>query len=149
MAKGFAVLKEDALQLGRLDPFLGKKVIVADDDSFIREALRMILREKKIEILSEVANGQKVLEAVRYQKADYLFLDINMPGMNGLEVLKQLVDEQIKVKVIMISGSATKEAVKTALELGAVGFVVKPFNPAAVYKTLERANIAAGTKPAQ
>jgi two-component system chemotaxis response regulator CheY len=116
-----------------------KKVIIVDDDNFIREALRLILRQKKCDILAEVSDGQKLLAALRKNKPDYIFLDIKMPGMSGIEVLEELRKENNPAKVIMISGAATKESVQMALKLGAVGFVVKPFNPAAVYKVLERA----------
>jgi len=148
-AKAWSLVSGDILATDKLEPFVGKKAIIVDDDDFIREALRQILRQKKLNIVSEVSRGERLLDFLRMQKVDYVFLDVKMPGMSGLEVLETMREEGMTPKVVIISGSATKEVVQSALALGAVGFVAKPFNPAAVFKVLDRISDAERTKASQ
>ena len=105
-------------------------VLVVDDSDFMRMMLTDMLSRDGHKIL-QYKSGEACLERLRDKtgdfSADVCVLDINMPGMNGLEVLERIKRDYRNLKVIMLSACCTEENVKKALELGADGFVAKPF----------------------
>lgn len=112
------------------------KAFIVDDDGFIRQTLRVLLSELKIQVVGEAINGQDALTHLGVHDVDVVFLDIVMPGMSGMEVLQQITRLKPNVKVIMISSEATKETVQEAIKQGAAGFVAKPFSANMVIKNL-------------
>ena len=103
------------------------KVLVADDVKIMRSLLRSNLSSFDCEIVSEVDNGVDVAANVREHHPDIIFLDINMPGKNGLDVLQEIKNEFTDIFVAIISGHNTFDNIKRSMELGADGFVVKPY----------------------
>lgn len=112
-------------------------VLIVDDDSLLREALKAILRSGDYKVVGEASNGEAALALCRKLRPGLVLLDINMPGMDGLEVLQGIKADSPKTKVIMISAEATHERVKDAILKGAVGFVVKPINAGRVLDDIE------------
>lgn len=112
-------------------------VLLADDDSLLRAMLKLILRSENYPVLGEVANGEDAVTQFAKLKPDLLLLDINMPKMDGLQVLEAIHSSDPDAMVMMVSADATMDRVTVALSLGAVGFVVKPFNPASVLNRIE------------
>ena len=115
------------------------KILIVDDNDVMRALLRGILRNEDYQVVGEARNGIQALEMVERMTPDVVCLDVIMPEMNGLETLKIIKRDFPQVSVIMITGNASKENVQEALELGANGFVVKPFNAAKVLEALSRA----------
>lgn len=107
-------------------------VLLVDDDSMMREALKLILRSEGYPIAGEASNGEDAIALCAKSNPAIVLLDINMPKMDGLQVLAAIRKAQPEVKVVMVSAEATMDRVKEAIEKGAMGFVVKPFNPAQV-----------------
>ena len=107
-----------------------KTVLVVYDSDFMRMMLTDILSKNGHRIL-QYKSGEECLDRLKDKtgdiNADVCILDIKMPGMNGLEVLERIKKDYSDVKVIMLSALCTEEVVKKALELGADGFVAKPF----------------------
>ena len=108
---------------------MGKKVkiVVVDDSAFMRKAISMMLEEEPMfEIVGTANNGEDAFNMVKELKPDVVTLDIEMPGISGLEVLERIMRE-IPTPVIMISSLSTEGAEETikALELGAVDFIPK------------------------
>ena len=108
---------------------MGKKVriVVVDDSAFMRKAISMMLEEEStFEIVGTATNGEDAFKLVKTLKPDIITLDIEMPGMSGLEVLERIMNE-VPTPVIMISSLSTEGADETikALELGAVDFIPK------------------------
>ncbi len=104
-----------------------KKVLVVDDEQPIRKVLRSFFDQKGIKTL-EAENGQRAVEIVRAEKPPVVLLDIRMPGMDGLTTLKKLLEIDPQVGVIMVTGEADDHTVKEAIEAGAYGYVLKPFD---------------------
>lgn len=104
-------------------------VLIADDDTLIREMLRLLLRDSEYDVVGEATNGPATLELFEKLAPDIVLLDINMPGIDGIEVLEAVKHKAIKSRFIMISAEATMEKVKQALAHGAAGFIVKPLRP--------------------
>jgi two-component system, chemotaxis family, chemotaxis protein CheY len=109
-----------------------QRVFIADDDTMMRSLLRLMLRQDGYDVVGEAATGDRVVEECEQARPEVLLLDINMPGADGLQVLEKIRAAQPGVRVIMISADATLERVTQALEKGACGFIVKPFNAAKV-----------------
>jgi DNA-binding NarL/FixJ family response regulator len=104
------------------------RVLVADDQAMVRTGFGMILgAQPDIEVVAEAADGVEALEAARRLRPDVALLDIRMPRLDGLEVLRQLAGEGIvdPVKVVVVTTFDLDEYVHTALRHGACGFLLK------------------------
>ncbi len=113
-------------------------VVIADDDRITRSALRMVLNELRHVVVGEAADGERALEAVRHLKPDVVFMDIEMPGMDGLEAARRLQQSSPATQVIMVSAHVTVDNLQDSVRAGAGGFVVKPFNAAKVRHAIEQ-----------
>lgn len=101
-------------------------VLLADDDSLLRELLKTILRNDGYEIVGEARNADETLELCSRLWPKLVLLDINMPGRSGLSALRTIKKNLPDTMVIMISGEPTRERVEEAQAQGAIGFIVKP-----------------------
>ncbi len=114
----------------------GRRVIVADDEMIMRQVLKAILDEGQFEVVAEATHGDEILAKCLKHRPDILCLDINMPRRDGVEALKDIRAQLPDLQVLMISGNTASDKVKQAISLGAVGFIVKPFNAAQVLQRL-------------
>ena len=102
-------------------------VVIADDDPYLRETLRVLLRGDDYDVIGEAANGEVALEICQRLRPDVALLDINMPIKDGLGVLEELKAAKSQSRVVMMSAEATLDKVNLAVAKGAAGFIVKPF----------------------
>ena len=102
------------------------KILIVEDDEALATLYKAELELKNYEV-SVVSNGSLVLSEVRKLMPDLVLLDIMLPGKNGLEILQEIrADEKLKdVKVIMLTNFGSEENVSTALEFGAVDYIMK------------------------
>src|SRR5215212_7263352 len=114
------------------------RILVIDDEAAIRDSLRMILEYEGYEFLG-AASGQDGLAMVERENPDLVFLDIKMPGMDGLEVLQRIKATNETVPVVMISGHATVTTAVDATKLGALDFIEKPLASERVLVTIRNA----------
>ena len=116
------------------------RILVVDDNDVVRRALRgLIAHDETLLVVGEAASGRLALEGIKTLEPDLICLDVMMPGVDGLTNLRQVRQEHPAMRVVLITGQATGEVVNEARELGAHGFVVKPFNGAKVLKTIHAA----------
>ena len=102
------------------------KVHIADDHKILIEGIIAILNtDKRIEVVGHSVNGDEVIEWFKTNKADILILDINMPRLDGIEVLKRLIKKNEHQKVIMLSSYDDVKLVKELVNEGANGFISK------------------------
>ena len=114
-------------------------ILIVDDNEVIRRALGGLIRhDESLAVVGEAASGETALESIKAMQPTLVCLDVLMPGIDGLAVLRTIREEHPAVRVVMITGQATSEVVTQARELGAHGFVVKPFNAAKVLATIQR-----------
>lgn len=102
------------------------RVILADDHPIFLNGLKQIIEEDDgIEIVGTAANGEKALELVNELKPDVAILDIEMPKLTGLQVLKELSDSKTNTKVVFLTVYASEDMFDEAMELGTDGYVLK------------------------
>jgi two-component system invasion response regulator UvrY len=102
------------------------KFLIADDHAIVRKGLIQLLREEfTMSEVREVVNGNAVLDEVKTQLWDAIFLDISMPGRNGIEVVKQIRTNGIKTPILIISMYPEEQYAIRALKAGASGFLNK------------------------
>lgn len=103
-----------------------KKILIADDHPAIRNGVRLILKDEFSEVeFGEAANAIEIFKRLKDQKWDLLILDVDMPGRNGLEVLKQLKDEGVKMPVLVFSMHPEEQIAIRAIRSGAYGYLSK------------------------
>jgi len=112
--------------------------LLVDDDSYARDLLGSILRELECTVDNAVSSGEDAISKCKKSRVDILFLDIEMPGINGFETMEKILEDRPDQYVIMISAHSTLDNVKKAMELGARGFIVKPYTGAKVRDVLEK-----------
>jgi DNA-binding NarL/FixJ family response regulator len=102
------------------------KVFLADDHTLVRQALaEMIDRNPDFEVVGQCGDGLQVVAQVMEAKPDVLVLDVAMPGLNGLDVCKEITRKQRKMAVLILSIYDDEEFVARALENGAAGYLMK------------------------
>lgn len=112
-------------------------VVLADDEPVPRRRLRRLLQAApNLEIVEECADGVATLAAIRRHQPDLLFLDVQMPGMNGFDVLRSLGAERLPVVIFV---TAFDEFALAAFEAQAIDYLLKPFGEERVQQALERA----------
>ena len=105
-----------------------KPILVVDDEKNIRLTMSQSLESLEIPIQTAV-NGEEALRKLRETEFGLVFLDLKMPGMDGMEVLRRIKDDWPKIRVIIITAHGTIDAAVEAMKSGAVDFIQKPFSP--------------------
>ncbi len=105
-----------------------KPILVVDDEKNIRLTMSRSLESLEIPIHTAV-NGEEALQKLREGPFALVFLDLKMPGMDGMETLRRIKDDWPKVRVIIITAHGTIASAVEAMKLGAVDFIQKPFSP--------------------
>ena len=100
--------------------------MITDDHSLIREGLKQLLElEGDFQVIAEACDGIDCMEKLKEQIPDVLLLDINMPRMNGLEVLQKIKDEKIDVKILVLTVHNEVEYLLKAVDIGINGYLLK------------------------
>ncbi len=115
-----------------------QKVLVIEDDDTVRDVLRSFLGEKGFEV-TLAKNGAAGLEMVRGEKFDLILTDLVMPGVTGMDVLREVVAAKISIPVIVMTAFGTVQTAVEAMRIGAFDYVTKPFNLAELMIVLEKA----------
>lgn len=102
------------------------KVMLADDHILMREGIRQLLEfDGTIEVIAEANDGEECIEKLMVVKPDVLLLDVNMPKKNGIEVLQEIVDKKIDVKVLILTVHDEIEYLVKAVDIGVNGYIMK------------------------
>jgi two-component system LytT family response regulator len=113
------------------------RTLIVDDEPLAREKVRMLLgRDSDVKIIGECASGEEAIEAIRKVRPDLVFLDIQMPGPDGFEVLKTVGAEQVGAVVFV---TAYDQHALRAFEVHALDYLLKPFANRRFKETLQRA----------
>lgn len=102
------------------------KIMLVDDHNLIREGIRQLLEfNDDMRVICESSNGQECLEMLQNVQIDILLLDINMPGMNGIETLAEIRRRKIPTKVLMLTVHNEVEYLVRATDIGVEGYILK------------------------
>jgi len=104
------------------------RLLVVDDATIMRMRISGVAREAGWEIVAEATNGVEGLARYREQRPDLVTLDIVMPELDGVEMLRQLRSEDPAARVVMVSAVDQRAKLRECIALGALDFVVKPFD---------------------
>ncbi|PRX27474.1 two-component system chemotaxis response regulator CheY [Orenia metallireducens] len=115
-----------------------KKVLIVDDSYVVRHLLKQLLEEMEHEIVGEAENGFEACLKYKELQPDFVTMDIVMPEMDGIEAARRIISFDSDANIIMCSSMGQKPMVLEALEIGAKGFLVKPFKKKQVQKGIER-----------
>lgn len=115
-------------------------ILVVDDFPTMRRIVRSLLKELGYTNVDEAEDGQDALAKLRGGSFDFVVSDWNMPNLDGLEMLKQIrEDDELKaLPVLMVTAEAKKENIIAAAQAGANGYVVKPFTSATLEEKLNK-----------
>jgi len=117
------------------------RVLLADDHTLVRAGIRRLIESHAdIEVVAEAQNAQEVLDLVALKRPDLALIDLDMPGKSGLEIIVELRERYPEMAVVIMSMHADLGYVRTALERGAAGFVVKEAAPAELEVALRAAH---------
>lgn len=105
------------------------KILIVDDAASLRAVLRTFFTNEGYLVIGELAHGSSVVESIGRLNPDVVCLDYNLPGSNGLDLLKQIVVTHPDTSVVMITGDANPTLEADAAEAGIAGFIRKPFTP--------------------
>ena len=115
---------------------MGKKIMLVDDAAFMRMMIKDTLQKNGYTEIVEAGNGEQALATYAAEKPDLVLMDITMPVMDGLEALRRLREMDSSARVVMCSAMGQETMVVDALKLGAKDFIVTPFKPDRIMKTV-------------
>ncbi len=112
--------------------------IIVDDEPLARKGLALRLKAyDEINIIEQCSNGREALEAIRAYKVDLMFLDIQMPGLTGFEVLESIIDQGLSMPVVVFVTAFDQYALK-AFEVHALDYILKPADETRLEQTIEK-----------
>ena len=116
------------------------KILIVDDFSTMRRIIKNLLRDLGFNNTSEADDGQTALPMLKTGKFDFLVTDWNMPGMDGLSLLKAVrADENLSsMPVLMVTAEAKREQIVVAAQAGVNGYVVKPFTAITLKEKIDK-----------
>lgn len=121
-------------------------VLICDDSNLARKQLARILPQDWQDKLLFAGHGAEALSLLSTHTVDWLFLDLNMPVMDGYQVLAELKRKQLKLNVVVVSGDVQPEAVERVKALGAIDFIKKPVDAAKIQQLMTQYAITASSK---
>ncbi len=115
------------------------KILVADDDITVQRLLEFILRKLDVEILI-AGDGETAIEMIRKEKPGLVFLDVMMPGKNGIEVCREVKqDPELKdIYIVMLTAMGEESEIRAMLNSGANEYVPKPFSPSGIIEIVKK-----------
>lgn len=117
-----------------------RNVIIADDSIFVIQQLRSIFSDHNFSVIGIARNGAEAVEQYKrhHPNVSLLTLDVNMPKMDGIEALKQILEFDRSATVVMVTTLSEESFIRKALMLGAKGYILKPLNRGKVMERIER-----------
>uniref|UniRef100_UPI00374D4F8E response regulator n=1 Tax=Undibacterium sp. TaxID=1914977 RepID=UPI00374D4F8E len=114
-------------------------VLIVDDNDMTREVLRVILRHEGYIVVGEATDGDSGVEMALRLQPNIILLDVVMPTVSGLDVLKKIKEALPKTIILMVTSSKDRDTITTALQSGVSGYIIKPFNAGTVMDALQLA----------
>jgi len=113
------------------------RVLLIDDHALVRKGLEELLQSRGVQVVASVSSGEEGVRRARELSSDIILLDVKMPGMNGVETLKELRASGIRTPVVMLTMSREDADLRAALRAGAQGYLLKDMEPEELVPALE------------
>lgn len=117
---------------------MAKTLVVTDDAAIIRQKVKQAARSSGWEIVGEARNGKEAVERYIELRPTAMTIDLVMPEYDGIYALREIMTLDPDAKIIVVSAIGQKSVLQDAFKLGAIDFIVKPFDKQALVKTLEQ-----------
>jgi two-component system chemotaxis response regulator CheY len=117
---------------------MNNRILIVDDAMIMRLRIREIAEQSGWEVVGEAANGQQAIEMYISLKPSLVTMDIVMPNLDGVEALRAIRSLDAKARICMVSALNQKEKLAECIQLGAIDFIVKPFDRARLQTFFER-----------
>jgi two-component system response regulator DegU len=126
--------------MGRMD--MSKiRILIADDHSMVRQGIKQILElEGEFTVVAQAGNGEEAVKLAKKHNPDVILMDINMPGMSGLQAIRELKKDNEDVKILVLTIHEDREYLFKALQMGAQGYVLKDAEPAVLMEAIRNIN---------
>ncbi len=125
---------QGARDMSELDGKL--RVMLVDDHALVRSAVRQAIAAPDVELVGEAANAQEALALAPVLRPDVLLLDIDLPGMNGIQLVQELAPRLPQTKIVMLTVSGSERDLLEAVARGAAGYLTKDLSPEALLRSL-------------
>lgn len=112
------------------------RIMLVDDHALVRSAVRQALAAPDIEVVGEAASAEQALELAPQLAPDILLLDIDLPGMDGVRLLRELVPRVPETRIVMLTVSSSRRTLIDAMRNGAAGYLTKDLDPAALQRAV-------------
>lgn len=113
------------------------RILIADDHPIVRDGLISVLEtQADFSVIGEAGNGRAILQLLEEKQADVLFLDLNMPEMDGLEVIKMMKAKNMTTRVIVFTVFDSDERIVSAIKAGAMGYLLKGASHAEIFSAV-------------
>ena len=117
------------------------RVLLVDDHAVVRKGLRALFEmEPGIEVVGEAGDGEQAVQTVEHLRPDVILMDLEMPGMGGVEAARQISERHPASKIVVLTSHAAEEDVFPALKAGALGYLLKHSAPDDVVRTIHQAH---------
>ncbi|OPZ86283.1 MAG: Transcriptional regulatory protein DegU [Firmicutes bacterium ADurb.Bin419] len=117
------------------------RVLIADDHTMVRQGLKQILElENDMSVIAQAPNGEEAVKLAKECSPDVILMDINMPGMNGLQAIKEMKEDNIPSKIIVLTIHEDREYLFKTLQMGAEGYVLKDAEPGVLVEAIRSVN---------
>jgi two-component system LytT family response regulator/two-component system response regulator LytT len=130
--------------------FMSLSAVIVDDEQLARDELAYLLNHSDVSVVAQGKNGLEAVNLIREHNPDLVFLDVQMPGLDGFGVIKKLLDRKVPMPKIVFATAFDQYAVK-AFEVNAIDYILKPFDKKRIAQAIEkaRAKIASGNGPVE
>ena len=118
------------------------KILIAEDETIIRLDLRSLLEASGFEVCGEAKDGEEAVALARELEPDLAIMDVKMPGLDGIEAARRILDER-PIPIVMLTAYGQEELVSRAVEVGVFGYLVKPFREQDVLPAIQTARARA------
>lgn len=117
------------------------RVLIADDHTMVRQGIKQILElENDMTVIAQAPNGEEAIKLAKECNPDVILMDINMPGMNGLQAIKEIKEDNIPSKVIVLTIHDDREYLFKTIQMGAEGYVLKDAEPKVLVDAIRSVN---------
>jgi two-component system, chemotaxis family, chemotaxis protein CheY len=113
-------------------------VLVVDDSMFMRNIISEILEKNSIEVVGQATNGREAVDKYNLLRPDIVTMDLTMPDMKGIDAIRLIIEQDPNARIIVCSSMGQREFIREAIDAGAKGFVIKPFEEEDIVKEVTK-----------